>query len=498
MFFPTEKAKKIAITQMEQKLHREVSIGTVGLNLFKGIVIKDIIIKDRAPYQKEDFLNCKAFYFKYDLWQLLKRKLVIEKLTLEHPVINIKRYIDKKQVVFNFSDMIPPVPKTQPAKPVKKEVPKKEAPKKAAGATPLPKISKNVSPVDLQIGKVGIDDANITLIDTATPKFNEEYKLSNVHFLIENIKLYENAPMKISTGFGISVKEFQKNSNKQTDKSINLETAIDGHLKAFNDKGILDPSGEFELALKNGKFHGTQAQEQIQNQIQSLSDGITKTQKDILASVNKLKSASSALKQVPGVTSKVDNISSKLANVDLSSLSTKVNFPFLQKDFQFSELKTKVRIEKSKIITDNFSTTTADYIITGGGYTGFDSTVNYKLTALLDKKYNTSEITKFIANKDGQIELGIAVTGTTGNMKYTLDKDTLLNKIQTGLKNKLGIGGNNANSLQDQGKQMLNNAADEAKKKAQAELDAQKKAQEDAAKQKAQDAAKNQLKKLKF
>ena len=41
---------------------------------------------------------------------------------------------------------------------------------------------------------------------------------------------------------------------KKTDKDINLETDIKGVLTLFDKKGWLNPTGEFDLALKNGKF----------------------------------------------------------------------------------------------------------------------------------------------------------------------------------------------------------------------------------------------------
>ncbi|MDD5065987.1 MAG: AsmA-like C-terminal region-containing protein [bacterium] len=442
VFFPTEKVKQIAIEQMQIRFHREVKIEKVSLNLFKGIVIQKVAISDRPNFQKGTFLSCDAFVFQYDLWQLLHKKLVIKKLTIEKPEINIKRYIENKIAVFNFSDMLPPVPKKLPEQPKVKETPKPEKVEKP-GAKPLPKISKSQLPVDLQIGKIGLEDAKIILEDTATPKFNEIYNLYNLHFIIENIKIYENAPLKISTGFGLSVTE--KKNGVKTDKDINIETLIDGSLILFDKKNLLNPTGVFNLALKNGKFYGIQAYEELKNQAQDITKSVNKYQENLLASYEKiskqladqqakLDKAGKYSSKVQGASSKAGDLTKKLANMDLSFIKGVLDWKFLSKNFEFDELKTIAKIQDSKVITEDIQVDGKEFKMQGKGYTGFDTAVNYTLNLLADRKYNKNEITKAVANSSGQLEFPVLVYNTISDIKIKFAKADILDKIQKQLK----------------------------------------------------------------
>jgi len=122
IFFPNEKVKKIMVEQMEKNLHREAKVGVLKFNILKGIIIKDVRISNRPTFKEGNFIVCKAFVFRYDLLQLLKLKLVIDKLTLEEPEIYIQRYLDKdKKPVFNFSDLIPQKKEEEKKEPIKKK-----------------------------------------------------------------------------------------------------------------------------------------------------------------------------------------------------------------------------------------------------------------------------------------------------------------------------------------------------------------------------------------
>ncbi len=441
-----------------------VEIGNVGLNLFKGIVIKDVRISDRPNFKKGTFISCKAFVFRYDLWKLLQRKLVIKKLVLEQPEIFVKRYIKNKKVVFNFSDLIPPVPKKLPEK---KEEKPKEKPAKKAPSKPMPKIKKSQIPVDLQIGKLGLEKAKIEIVDTATPKFKEIYTLYNIHFLIENLRIYENKPLKISTGFGLSVSEFEK--DKKTDKDINLEAEIEGALKLFDKKGILNPTGEFILALKNGKFTGIQAYEELRNQAQDISKSITAYQEKLLASYKKIadqvaknqKTLSKAGKvggTVSDTSKKLDELAKKIANMDLSFIKGALEWKFLKKTFEFDEVKTKLKVQESKVISDKVELEGKDFRAEGSGYTGFDTTVDYVFTLIADKKYNKNEITKALANDKGELEFPVKVTGTISDTKIVFEKAEIISKIQKQLKEKfMAQFKTKAGGMDDLAKQYLQN-----------------------------------------
>ncbi len=545
IFFPTEAVKKMAIEQMQKQFNREVKIGDVGLNIFKGIFIKDVKISERPSFKKGTFLSCDGFYFQYDLWKLLQLKFVVKKLTIEKPEIFVKRYMEKKQIVFNFSDMLPPVPKTIPKKapaPVKAAVVKEKP-----GAKPLPKVSKYALPIDLQIGKMGLEQAKIVVEDTATPKFKETYKLENVHFIIENIKIYENAPLHIKTGFALSVTEIKE--NVKTDKDINLEAQIDGNLTLFDKKNLLNPSGLFTLALKNGKFYGIQAYEQLLSQAKDISGDVNKYQESLLDSYTKmkkqieqnqanLKKAGQLGGKVESASSKAGDLANKVANMDISFIKGALDWKFLSKNFEFSELKTVAKVQDSKVITEDIKVDGKEFRINGNGYTGFDTTVSYLLSLVADKKYNQNEVTKAIANANGELEFPVSVTGTISAMKIQLAKADIVKKIQDRLKEKfmsqlkdksgnlddmakqymdqyLGKYSEDASKLLDAKKReqalqeakaqadaLMKQKEEELKNKAEAEAkaaadEAKRKAEEEA-KKKAEEEAKKKLKQFKF
>ncbi len=524
VFFPTEKVKQIAIEEMQKQFHRQVKIGTLGLNLFKGIVIKDVEISNNPTFKEGKFIVCKAFVFKYDLWQLLHKRLVIKKLTLEYPEIYITRYLENGTARFNFSDLIPPIPEKQPIKQeAKKEEPAKEKTvkeedKTGKSAKPLPKISKGQIPVDLQIGKVGLEGAKIELTDTATPHFEDKYSIYNVHFLIENIKIYENAPLKISTGFGLAMEQLK--DNKATDKHINLEAEIEGTLRLFNDKGILDPNGFFELGLKNGKFYGIQAYEALKSQakditkeINAYQTGIIKKYQDaakkLAAQQSKLKKAGKYADKLNSANKSIGNLADKLANLDLGFINGALDWKFLTKDFEFDEVKTKVKIIDSKVITDEVKLNGKDFRASGGGYTGFDTTVNYVFNLIASKKYNKNFVTEAIANKNGEPEFPITVTGTISDMKINFEKAKIMDKIKENIKKAIEDKLRKKGGLDNTAKQYLDKylnqilgdkaryldsaarekAISEAKKKAEAEkarLEAEAKKKQEEARRKAE------------
>ncbi len=515
IFFPTEKVKEIAIKEMQKQFHREVKIGDLGLNLFKGIVIKDVEISNYPTFKKGEFIVCKAFVFSYDLWELIHKRLVIKKLTLESPHIYITRYMEKGKARFNFSDLIPPIPEKKGKKVEKKEIGEKKNNKnnKAKGnkKAGIPKVSKYSIPVDLQIGKVGLEDAKIELTDTATPHFKDKYSIYNIHFLVENIKVYENAPLKISTGFGLSMEQLK--DNKKTDKHINLEADIDGKLFLFNKKGILDPSGYFNLALKNGKFYGIQAYEALKLQANDISKDINNYQNNLLKSykkmVEKIKANEDKLKKAGKLASTVKKgekslgkVANKLANLDVSFIRGALDWKFLKKNFEFDKVETKVKIKNSKVISDKVELKGEDFRAEGSGYTGFDTTVNYIFSLIAAKKYNKNMITESIANKNGEPVFPVKITGTISDMKIEFEKKKILSnikqKLREELENKLkekGIYNNEVKKylneyavkyLGDKSKYLSEEARKKAVEDAKAKLEAEKKKREEEARKKAE------------
>jgi len=526
IFFPNEKVKKIMVEQMEKNLHREAKVGVLKFNILKGIIIKDVRISNRPTFKEGNFIVCKAFVFRYDLLQLLKLKLVIDKLTLEEPEIYIQRYLDKdKKPVFNFSDLIPQKKEEEKKEPIKKKEVKlakeeKISKEEKAKPKPLPKIKKSSIPIDIQIDKLGLDNAKIQLVDTATPRFKEIYSLSNIHFLIENLRLKENKPLLIKTGFGISVREYKE--NVKTDKDINLETYIKGSLKLFDKKGVLNPDGEFIVGLKNGKFYGIQAYEELKKEAENLTKTVNSYQEKLLESYKKLadnvsksqavlSKAGKVAGSVEKASSKAGDIANKIANMDLSFIKGALEWKFLKKNFEFDEVNTKVKVKESKVISEKIDLKGKEFRSEGSGYTGFDTTVEYLFKLIADKKYNKNEITKALANQQGEIEFPIRVTGTISDIKIVFEKASILSAIEKQLKDRFmaefkkragsvdefamkyledytqKLFGDNAKYVMEAASYIKEGGIKKAEEEAKAKLEAEKKKLEEEAKKKAEE-----------
>ncbi len=89
VYITPERVKELVITTAEESLNRKVNIGAIEVSLFKGIGIKEFVLKEADG--KSDFISCEDFILKYKLIALLSRQVIIEELKMEAPVISIFR-----------------------------------------------------------------------------------------------------------------------------------------------------------------------------------------------------------------------------------------------------------------------------------------------------------------------------------------------------------------------------------------------------------------------
>ena len=364
----------------------------------------------------------------------------------------------------------------------------------------------DLPPIDLQVDVVGLDSGRILLVDTATAKFKEIYELKDVTFLIKNINLTKNKEMKIKMGFGISVTEIK--AGKKTDKDINLDVGIDGKLKVFDKKGVMNPTGLFTLALRNGRFTGLQAYEQLKGQAQDISKSIHKIQGDVLKGLeDAVKNLNKAKKL--GISKEAGKIADNVAKIDTSFIKDSLEWDFLKDTLEFDKVETIVKIQDGKIITEDLKIDCGDFALEGGGYTDMDSNIKYDMLMLLAKKYNKNEITKAVANKDGKPEFPIKARGTFSDPKVMMEqamikkkiKNRLSKMLQEKIKKETGgldVGGSLKNQAQDAAKKAAAEAQKKLEAEAKAKIEAEKKKQEDAAKKKAADAVKKLIPKKLF
>ena len=520
-FFPNEKVRQIAQEQLSIKLKREVVIEKLNIHLLKGIVLENVKISDRSTFKDGTFVDCKAFYCRYNLIDMLKAVIaarnpeVLKKQTfriavvLDSPSIFIKRYIDaNKKTVFNFSDLLPEQKKSEePEKLPQEKVKTTKTPeKKEPPSSVIPKVKSSALPINIEVVEAGLKNAKIEILDTATPKFKEIYSLHDVRLLVSDINIKKNNPMKLNLGFGISVSEFKE--GQKTDKDINLDLDVTGKFVLFDKKGILNPEGTLALTLANGKLTGVQFYRELVKEGQNLSSQASSIQKDFIKQyeevkkaveqAKKSKEASKYLGEYGSSIDKVTSLADKLEKVDIKFISKAMDLKFLSETLTFDKVTGFLFIKDEKILATNFVMKGQELSANGKGYIGFNQSLDWVVTLLGAKKYNDNILTSAFANQEGEIVLPVKITGTVTKPVVKFDVD-IRKIISSELSKRFGpevgdlISGKvGVKDLANQAKQLLqekaNQKVEEVKQQAQQELDkakqeAEKKLEEEKKKQ---------------
>ncbi len=105
LFLPLDRIKDMAAAELTKILRREVKIEKASFNIFTGLKLEKLSIADLERYGKRDFISADAIELHYDLWPLLRRRVVIRKIGLLKPQILIEK---QPKGEFNFSDLLAP------------------------------------------------------------------------------------------------------------------------------------------------------------------------------------------------------------------------------------------------------------------------------------------------------------------------------------------------------------------------------------------------------
>jgi len=97
IYVTPDKVREFLVSYAEEALNRKVSVGEIEINVLKGIDVKDFAVKEAD--EKSDFVNCKDFILKFQLFPLLSRRIVIDEIRFISPELKIAR--DNKGI-FNF------------------------------------------------------------------------------------------------------------------------------------------------------------------------------------------------------------------------------------------------------------------------------------------------------------------------------------------------------------------------------------------------------------
>lgn len=505
VFFPTEKVRQVAQEQLSIRLRRQVVISRLSIHILKGIVVSGIRVSERPTFREGTFVEVKTVYCRYNLLEMLKAVLAardpeaLKRQTLrfafvvDSPSVNIRRFVDPKtgQAVFNFSDLLPPPkPKAEgPKKPERKKKPASQEPPKEV----IPEVKAPPLPFNLEIVELGVKNGRIELVDTATPRFKEVYTLNDVRFLVSGINLRRNSPMRLNTGFGLAVKEYKDGA--ETDVDVRFALDITGRFVLFDGRRVLNPTGDLFLTLADGKLTGVQLYRELTKEGRALTAKAEDVRKRYLATYEEVKRSLERARQgggelarhLGGVSAdiaKVQALADKVANADMGFIAKALDLPFLAETLTFDRLTARVHIRDQRAVSSNFEMRGGVLSARGRGWVGFNTTLDWDIILLGDRRYNNNVLTAAMATPEGDIALPVRITGTVAKPVVRFQVD-LMPVLDAELRKRLGpevadlvTGKVTVASLlrqtADTAREMVRQGLDQARQKAQEEVDAAK------------------------
>jgi len=97
-FFLPVKIKSIIVSTLTQQTRKEVSLGSLEFNIFKGLVLRDLVISDgQNVILSTKEANCGVF-----IWPIFKKQIIIPSISLKGPYIFLERL---KDGTFNLQEI---------------------------------------------------------------------------------------------------------------------------------------------------------------------------------------------------------------------------------------------------------------------------------------------------------------------------------------------------------------------------------------------------------
>ncbi|MBI5238989.1 MAG: AsmA family protein [Elusimicrobia bacterium] len=103
VWLPPEKVRQLIVEQAGKTLHREVRLKSVDLGAIKGLVVEGLEVSEKPDFKAGTFAGVETFRFRIRLLPLLRKKVVIDEITVAGPSLAV---VQLKPGVFNFSDLL--------------------------------------------------------------------------------------------------------------------------------------------------------------------------------------------------------------------------------------------------------------------------------------------------------------------------------------------------------------------------------------------------------
>ena len=167
-----ERIKAVVLPKAEEALGRDVSLGEVEISLFKGITLHNLVVGEREG--TEPFVAADRVVLRYQLRPLLQRRVVIDEVRLEAPLIRVERLEDG---TFNFSDLL-----------------EREETEEAVAEEP----DGEREPVDLLVSEVAVLRGRILVVDHAiSPETPFRFEVEQLDFSARDISLERSFPWSL-------------------------------------------------------------------------------------------------------------------------------------------------------------------------------------------------------------------------------------------------------------------------------------------------------------
>ncbi|MBN2789085.1 MAG: AsmA family protein [Candidatus Delongbacteria bacterium] len=209
-FFPSSFVKSQIEKYVMDNYGISLKINELDFSLFSGIEVTDFSIKDNDI--PDSLFSFDSFQLKYDLLPLKDKKLVINKLTVQHPKISIVR---DKNGRFNFDGII-------------------EKLKNKQKTVEEPDKIKDVSNSSFVVNLENLDVNNVELLyDDSSPESPIKAKLPRYNVKLRNVKFKDLDDMKVD--LSISTAENNSFSIRFKDNSAELKQDLNLNVKVVNE-----------------------------------------------------------------------------------------------------------------------------------------------------------------------------------------------------------------------------------------------------------------------
>jgi AsmA protein len=172
-----ERVRATVLPLAEKALQRPVELGEIKVGLFSGISLQELVVREKEG--DEVFIATEKLVLRYQLWPLLRLKVVVDEVSLEQPRIRVERLADGS---FNFSDLADGGDGTVSS-------PVGEGPAAGAGMPPL----------DLLVSSVSLRGGELLFIDQAAGgSVPLRYELNQLEVTASDISLNRSFPFAVS------------------------------------------------------------------------------------------------------------------------------------------------------------------------------------------------------------------------------------------------------------------------------------------------------------